>query len=476
MQQSKESFRVGIIGVAGASVALYLSQMGLDITLFESSKSLLDGPPICHLHAGGNLYREISDSQCVQLLHESIEFMRLLPDAIDYRPTVVAVPKEDKGTPEDLLGRLDILVAEYKRIIAEDENSRCMGEPQNYYRTFTRAELEALSKLDSQQQPQSLEEWMIPFAKGVDLNRLQFPVILVQEYGINIFRVAANLSLALERSKNVRVLRERSVKSIDSSSNNFRVTYSSHTKEEEMAFDYIINAAGFKSGMIDDMLGYKRRRFVEFKAAYVTECPQFTESWPEIIFHGERGTPRGMAQFTPYPQSHFQLHGMTQEITLFEDGLVKSTERSSQPVLKHEFEKMIYSGWSTSEVKSRTKNAITYLASFIPEFEGAKVVERPLYGAQQIPGEDATLRAADVSFEGERYARCEIVKASSVVSIADKIAKHLSHIVEIEVDTKREILNSIERVEESHISSLATHLAEERGYPAALGDRCFHRA
>ncbi|EDQ02061.1 hypothetical protein [Shewanella benthica] len=41
-------------------------------------------------------------------------------------------------------------------------------------------------------------------------------------------------------------------------------------------------------------------------------------------FYGERGTPQGMAQLTPYPDGYFQLHGMTQDITPFNNGLVAS--------------------------------------------------------------------------------------------------------------------------------------------------------
>jgi len=33
--------------------------------------------------------------------------------------------------------------------------------------------------------------------------------------------------------------------------------------------DYLINSAGFKSGEIDNMLGFSRERYVEFKAALV---------------------------------------------------------------------------------------------------------------------------------------------------------------------------------------------------------------
>lgn len=68
--------KIAIIGggVAGATTALYLGQRGVDVTLFEKESTLVSGPPFCHLHAGGNLYREISDKQCIKLLKQSIDF------------------------------------------------------------------------------------------------------------------------------------------------------------------------------------------------------------------------------------------------------------------------------------------------------------------------------------------------------------------------------------------------------------------
>ena len=63
---------------------------------------------------------------------------------------------------------------------------------------------------------------------------------------------------------------------------------------------------------------------VEFKAAYLAKWDHEqvkSSGWPEIIIHGERGTPNGMAQLTPYSNNIFQIHGMTPNITLFEDGL-----------------------------------------------------------------------------------------------------------------------------------------------------------
>ncbi|MEZ9856291.1 FAD-dependent oxidoreductase, partial [Vibrio breoganii] len=86
----------------------------------------------------------------------------------------------------------------------------------------------------------------------------------------------------------------------------------------QLTTDYLINASGFETGIVDDFVGSKQQRLVEFKAAYVTEWPysqECKEEWPEVIFHGPRGTPQGMAQLTPYADGVFQLHGMTEGIT-----------------------------------------------------------------------------------------------------------------------------------------------------------------
>ena len=117
--------KIAIIGggIAGASIALYLSEIGLRVNLFEKGTSLVNGPPICHLHAGGNLYREIPDSECLTLLKESIESLRLYPDSVDYRPTVIAVPQQDAGEPLALLPRLQLLQREYQALIDVDVNN-----------------------------------------------------------------------------------------------------------------------------------------------------------------------------------------------------------------------------------------------------------------------------------------------------------------------------------------------------------------
>ena len=114
-KEVSEEPKIAVVGggIAGSTIALYLSEIGLNVSLFEKGPSLVNGPPICHLHAGGNLYREISDRQCLTLLKESIDLVRFYPNAVDYRPTVIAVPTDDSGTPQDLLPRLKKLRTEY---------------------------------------------------------------------------------------------------------------------------------------------------------------------------------------------------------------------------------------------------------------------------------------------------------------------------------------------------------------------------
>ncbi|MDF4307051.1 FAD-dependent oxidoreductase, partial [Vibrio parahaemolyticus] len=93
-------------GVAGATAAIHFAELGFKVSVIEKGVSLVNGPPICHLHAGGNLYREISEQQCLDLLTQSIDTIRLYPHSLNIRPTIIAVPHSDGGDPFALLPRL----------------------------------------------------------------------------------------------------------------------------------------------------------------------------------------------------------------------------------------------------------------------------------------------------------------------------------------------------------------------------------
>jgi len=466
--------RIAIVGggVSGATTALYLGQMGVDVTLFEREKSLVSGPPFCHLHAGGNLYREISDAQCITLLKQSIDFLRYYPFIVDYRPTVIAIPTEDKGDPNDLLPRLELLVEEYRAHIIKDPANKVLGAPEEYYRIYTKEMMEHLCQRDIVSKPKHFDEWMIPVAKQIDFEKVKFPLILVQEYGLNLFRLAAGVSLALEALASVTLRLETPVTQVAKHNDRWDITYTHNGQTYTESFDYLVNAAGFRTGRIDDMVGVPCQSMVEFKAAYVSKWEGCCDTlWPEVIFHGERGTPRGMGQFTPYPEGYFQLHGMTKEITLYEDGLVTSTKLSCQPQLKPDFIEKIERSWRTEEVEMRTRNAIGHLSRYIPAFADAKVGSKPLFGAQQIPGSDPTLRVAEVSFPAAGYARCEIVKVSSVLDMVDAILKKLAKEGLRDDATPQRDLSYLQHLDETRLTYHAEEIALMRSYPAALSGR-----
>ncbi|WP_457560330.1 FAD-dependent oxidoreductase [Caminibacter sp.] len=451
--------KVAIIGggIAGSSVAVYLDKLGADVRVFEKKDVLVSGPPMCHLHAGGNLYPEITLKERFQLLKESIELFRFYPNSIDMRPTIVTIRDDVDLSFDEILNSLEKIKAYYKRLSINPKN-KVLGEPEDYYKIFEKSEINELRKIHKNS-PENLKEWMAPFARWVDFSKIKWPVVLVQEYGLNIFRISAIANMILKD----KVYFKTEVIDIKED-NGFKVKYKKGSETYEEHFDFLINAAGFESGRIDDMLGIKRERFVEFKAAYVTKWDNPEKYWSEIIFLGIRGSDKGMGQFTPYADNIFQLHAMTKKATLYNDGLVKS-KNSSQPNLPQHFINKIFSGWGLEEVKERTIEAIKHISRFIPEFKSAKVLPTPLFGAQQIPGDNPELRAAEVSFEGERYARCEIVKASSVIAMAKEIVKKMSEIglieyKEIEIDNK---------FDDKAVTKHAEIIAKKLGYPKEMG-------
>jgi glycine/D-amino acid oxidase-like deaminating enzyme len=424
-------------GLAGSTIALHLGGLGLKVTLLETGYRLINGMPFCHLHAGGNLYPELSDQECITFLRESVELLRAFPQAINNRPTVLVVPRHDEGTPEQLITRLKKLQSEYVRLVTASPQNKVLGEVEDYFRPYGQASLESLAELPTPARATSPDEWMIPVAKSLDLSTCRLPLILVNEPGLCALRLSAMATLALDREPNCTALTGCTVNHIaqDRDSGGWNVGYLQARGTGNVALeqpaqrlitvDYLVNACGYRAGMLDDMQGFRRERSVEFKASYLVHWRERQADWPEVVFHGERGTPKGMAQLTPFENGYFLIHGMTGDITLFDQGLSSAANDSAQPKLVDHLTQKLNGDWGRSEITLRSRKAINHIAQFIPAFNNASPLERSLYGAQQIPGHDPSARVANTSFDGNRYARSEIVKANSAVQSARAIAKAL---------------------------------------------------
>jgi hypothetical protein len=465
-------YNIGIIGVgvSGVVTALELAKQGIDTILFEQKESLVNGPPFCHLHAGGNLYPDISVEQCKTLLKQSIEMARLFPKSIDERPTFISVPKTEKYTVDKIKSRLDMLVEYYKHLIDEDSFNEILGTPNEYYKSYTKADLIALENQPTYKQPNSPDEWMGNAIKLIDYNTLKTPVFLIQEYGWNLFRLGAQAQLALSKTENCNLKLNTNVTRIKDVRHQYLgYNWEIYTNDTVYKVNYLVNSCGFKTGKIEAALNINSERLIEFKAAYVSKWQPIDGLIPELIFHGERGTPNGMVQLTPYCDDYYQIHGMTTDITLFKDGLVKSKGDDIQPVFNNAINQKLDNRWHKDEIETRTQNAIHFVTKFVPKFESATPGGPPLYGAQQIHGNDPNLRVGEVSFPCKSYARSEIIKASSALSVANKIIKNIQaeEIIPLLHEKSNQNL-LLENISTKEIDTLASELAIQRGYSIAL--------
>lgn len=474
--QTYSSPTVAIIGggIAGATAAISLASHQLNTVLIEAGESLVNGPPICHLHAGGNLYREIDTAQCLTLLRQSIDTLKLYPQCADYRPTLIAIPKRDSGTFDELLPRLEKIKAQYAELVAQDASNNVLGDPAQYFQIFDRETVQQLAKKTTPKTATSLADWLIPVVKELDLSKIKFPLIMVQEYGLNVFRLAASAEAITEQSPHCHVMTKAKVTDVKRDKEHWQLMIEQNNKIHHIHADYLINACGYQSGKLDDLINHQTQRMVEFKAAYVTHWPDATGQWPEVIFYGERGTPHGMAQLTPYPDGYFQIHGMTKEITLFEDGLVSNSNQSSQPQLPTPLETKITHQWPLDIANARTQKSIDFMSYFIPSFSRATVGGKPLFGAQQIPGTDPELRAADVDISQPYYARSEIVKASSAIDAAAFIHSDINQLFGLNLPAFS-LNNAMTSLNESNITQNAIKLTQARGYPSKLAQRVITR-
>ncbi len=465
-------YNIGIVGggVSGVVIASEMAKYGIDSILFEHQESVVNGPPFFHLHAGGNLYPDISDEQCKTLMEQSIGMARLFPESIDKRPTFISIPKSEKYKVENVKNRLDSLVKYYKKLINEDPDNEILGTPNTYYKSFSKEQLIHLAKQSTIKYPSTLDEWMINAIELIDVEKLKTPVFLVQEYGCNLFRLGAQAQLALQQTKYCNLKLNTNVTSIkDVRHLNLEYNWEIHTSNSIYKVNYLVNSCGFKTGELDESLDLKSERLIEFKAAYVSQWKPITGLIPELIFHGERGTPNGMAQLTPYCEDYYQIHGMTTDITLFKNGLVHSNINKTQPVFSDGINQKLNTGWQKNEIETRTKNAIAFISKFVPKFESATVGGPPLYGVQQIHGNDVNLRVGEVSFPSKFYARSEIIKASSALAVATKIITKIQEeevIPFIQKETNENLV--LEQVSKKEINKLASELASQRGYPKAL--------
>src|SRR5690606_554693 len=162
---------------------------------------------------------------------------------------------------------------------------------------YDREQFEALARRPLPERAQRPDDWLVPLAQRLDPDRLKFPLVLVQEYGWSLFRIAATATLALTASPHCELrlntkatelapaARRADPKAAERApgEGGGRRNSQGPAGEQQDEVVFLVSAWGFRTGLVDDVAGYRRQRLVEYKAAYLARWP-VPGQWPEVIF------------------------------------------------------------------------------------------------------------------------------------------------------------------------------------------------
>jgi hypothetical protein len=426
-------------GIAGLTSAEAAASVGYNVTVFEREVEFMSKTssfPV-HLHSGiifPNLPTEERDT----LLEDSIIFAKRLPPAVKKIPTLVAFHVSDSQDPHLLLGIAKTNQARYRDLVVADPSNAVFGHPDQYYLSFSRTELEELAKRPIPKLPVgrepidvlTLEEWVVPFAKSVDLDQIKYPVTIVKEYQMSMDDTRNYLIEKLSKMSNVTLLPDTCVHDMTSLStlDGVRLVYQTKNSAERVdIFHHVHNAAGEGSGIIDDMMKTKVPRYLEAKQAFRAKLPgSENEYWPAVAIMAKRGGDQGMTEAIPFNAAEgvFQLLCTAHDCGLTTNGLVHADGiHSSHPVLPKRIRQAFQEGDPDDDFV-RVSAVINRIGGRIPRFKNAEPL-KVFRGIVQVPGNNPDCRSGAVVVHNRLYSANSIVKASSAPHTAVDFVEHL---------------------------------------------------
>lgn len=362
-------------GIAGCNAAIFLSKEFDQVELYEKNDDILNGPPFCHLHAGGFLYPMITLDECVKLLQDSLWFAKFYRECLIERPTIIAYNKNSNYDPQELIYRAHYLNKVYN---TTDKILGC-----NYLKIYTKDDMILMKKNEYIEKDSYHDKYMNTFAQILnDVDSIKYPVVSVKEWGICLDSVKAKIKRTLGLRKNIKLYTNTEYK---------------QGHDDECT---IINATGYE--MNDNSNGY-----LEMKSSWMVYHVNNLKWFPEIAIIGERGTENGLLQITPHKQHTYQIHYMSYESTLF--GRIKIGETFNNKWFKNKRidDRIIY---------NRTQKSIDRMTYFFKIFKTATVsVLDPLWGIQRIVGNDYDKRTYSIDKINNLY-QLNIVKGISAVN------------------------------------------------------------
>lgn len=378
------SRQIAIIGggISGITSAIKLAQnKPNEIHIYEKRNYILNGPPYCHLHAGGILYPEISLEDAQQLLYDSILFADTFKDCLEFRPTIVAYRSESKYTPNELLFKCKV-----NKINYQFSHKQPFGQVENFYAVYTKEDMIFFKKHGKLPESDDFgrkyhDRYVEYFCKFLDtVESIKYPFVSVCEPGINQEKVELYLKSQLKSYNNIKIFLNKEV-----------------NLNDVIHYDNIINASGY------NMFNTNKETY-EFKSSWIISSSLTVDNLPEIAIIGERDTDSGMIQITPIKKGLFQVHCMKSDSTIIQTSNNK-----------------IVAKLTTEEIETRGNVAIRELIKCFSILIMSKVI-KACYGVQRIPYNNKSKRISYVIKKGKHIDLCTL-KACSVISLSNKLYK-----------------------------------------------------
>lgn len=393
-------------GIGGTVAALKLAQLGIRVDLYEQNNGILSESSAiaAHLYSGVQYFADIPQKSIKQLMLDAILFAKILPFALVPRPTVIALAKEDKRRPEELEETCKSVQEIYYQSIQDDPANKVFGCPSRFYETYTRKSVQWTQN-----------KWIRSFAKYTDLERLQFPIFLVNEFGLDMRSARSHLKELLDVEKSISLHLSTEVNSLQLAQQGIWVkTASSHS-----FYNLLIDATGAKLGHLESQLGIRNHRMQDVKmAGLFTYSPPDEDLLPAIYILGGKGFPSGVSFMSHF--SSLDHHGQaivnitTQDCTYFEDGK-QSNQGCGSITMCHP---------ALQSNTCRLQNMIARLSTRHTILSDALQPLRPLLGCINILGSDYSCRDSIIDEHLDKfYVSLNLAKAGSAVRIATQLSE-----------------------------------------------------
>jgi hypothetical protein len=425
-------------GIAGTVAALALARLGLFVDIFERNEAFfMESSKIpVHLYTGVQYFAELDKAAIRSLFLDAIAFARLFPFGIkSHRPTVLAIAKEDIRTPSDLEALCRFVQTLYRQACDQDRRNEVFGKPSSFYTTYTYEKIVEVRHSEDRN-----EHWIKAFANNTNLELLQFPIIVINEWGIDMTSIARHIVWQLEKEPRITCHLAANVQKVERTKEGILLTASQKGVARHFEYRAVVDASGMSLGRFEAQLGISTHRCIDVKMAGLFAATS-GKSLPEIYILGGKGnsfTESFMTHVSPVvsgTKSFVVVNVTTSDCTYISDGKQANGGFGMCPIGQKEAFAVLNDPFShTARLKRmQEKIALRHPALTLTPCQG-------LPGAVTVISSSFFSRESSLySYPEQRLFTLNIAKASGVARVIMSLMKTITKSPELyNVDIKVE--------------------------------------